>query len=429
MAQLAINGGTPLRKKDFHPWPVFDREEEEAVLGVLRSGKWWRYSFGEEIGVNAHHENERSRVAVFQEEFAKHQGSRFGIACSSGSAALDMAVRALHIGPGMEVIVPAYSFISSATCVLQSNAIPVFADIDPETFNLDPQKVSESIGPRTAAIIPCHFGGQVADMDKLQEITQGRGIQIIEDAAHAHGSKWGNRGAGSIGSCGTFSFQNSKNLTAGEGGIVITDDAETAHHIESLTWLGRHSGRPWYEHHRLGWNYRITEIQAAILTVQLTRLEEQNVRRRENASYLSSRLRDIGGIAPPGIDRRGKIWSVHLFIMRYDADAFKGLPRKIFVKALNAEGVPVSPGYTHPLYKNPMFLNSDFYAEKCPLSCSIYGGRVDYESFQERCPVSERMCTNEALWLEQRLFLGNRADMDDIAEAILKIKTHVEELL
>ena len=169
MAQLALKGGKPVRSSDFHKWPVFDHHEEKAVLEVLHSGKWWRYSSGEGVNFHESGRGERSRVSRFQEAFAAHQGARFGVACSSGTAALDMAVRALDIGPGMEVIVPAYTFVAGATCIMQSNAVPVFVDIDPQTYNLDPDSVEESINANTRAVIPCHFGGQVADMDRLME--------------------------------------------------------------------------------------------------------------------------------------------------------------------------------------------------------------------------------------------------------------------
>ena len=429
MSHLALKGGRPVRTEDFHTWPLFDQREEETVLQVLRSGKWWRYSFGEGIDFHEPSGGSQSQVLLFQQAFAAHQGARFGIGCSSGTAALDLVIRALDIGPGSEVIVPAYTFVAGATCVLQSNAVPVFVDIDPETYNIDPQRVEEAITPNTAAVIPCHFGGQVADMDRLSELARRHGIHLIEDAAHAHGARWRNRGAGTTGVAGTFSFQHSKNMTAGEGGIVISNDERLAERVESLTWSGRKRGRPWYEYHELGWNYRLTEIQGAILMAQLARLDEQNRRRRENADYLTEQLREIQGLKPLFIDERARAWSVHLLIVRYDPAAFQGLPRARLVQALNAEGIPVSEGYTHPLYRNPMFLNKSFYGKGCPFSCGSYENYIDYASFEERCPVAERACAFEALWLEQRLFLGSRRDMDDIAEGFKKVKQHIHELL
>ncbi len=429
MAQLAIRGGKAVRTEDFPQWPVFDEREERAIEQVLRSGKWWRYSFGEGIDLHETGKKGKSRVAEFQEAFAQHQGAKYGVACASGTAALDLAVRALGIGPGKEVIVPAYTYVASSTCVLQSNAVPIFVDIDPDTYNIDPDRIEEALTPNTAAIMPCHFGGQIADMDKLAVLAEKHNILLIEDAAHAHGSRWRKRGAGTIGICGAFSFQNAKNMTAGEGGILVTSNEELAERVESLTWSGRKRGRPWYEHYQLGWNYRMTEFQGAILQIQLSRLEEQNKRRRENATYLSEKLRSIEGLEPVRIDPRARNYSVHIFIIRFNPEYFKGLAREKLVDAINKEGIPIFGGYTHPLYKNPMFLNKSFYQKGCPITCGFYQNYIDYEGFSERCPVSERACDYEALWLEHRLFLGTKSDMDDIAEAFQKVKGSVDEII
>lgn len=420
MSKLALKGGPAVRTEDFHPWPVFDAREEEALLRVLRSGHWWRYSYTSGVTMEESDEAGQSQVRLFQEEFARHHGSAHGIACNNGTAALDMVIRALGIGPGDEVIVPAYTYIASCTCALQSNAIPIFVDIDPDTYNIDPGRVEEAITDRTRAVIPCHFGGQVADMDRLLKIGAEHDVAIIEDAAHAHGAEWDGRKAGSIGIAGTFSFQNSKNMTAGEGGIVVMDDAELAETVESLTWSGRAKGRPWYEFHRLGWNNRLTELQGAILRPQLARLQEQNAVRRANTQALTEMLSQVDGLDPVKIDPRARTCSVHIYMIRYNPEAFGGLPRETLLEAVNAEGVPAFSGYTHALYSNPMFVNKAFHAPGCP---------EDYTAFAEVCPVTERAVAYEAIWLEQRLFLGTRRDMEDIAEAFTKVKQNVAELL
>ncbi|MCK4924557.1 MAG: DegT/DnrJ/EryC1/StrS family aminotransferase [Spirochaetes bacterium] len=428
MAQLAIKGGKPVKTDDFPLWPVFDEREEEVITQVLRSGKWWRYSFGEGIDLHETGEKGKSRIAEFQEAFAQHQGAKYGIACHNGTAALEMVIRALEIGVGDEVIVPAYTYVAGSTCVLQSNAVPIFVDVDPNTYNLDPRRVEEAISEKTKAIIPCHFGGQVADMDSLLEIAREHELIIIEDAAHSHGSEWSGKGAGTMGVAGTFSFQNAKNMTAGEGGIVITDSQELADRIESLTWSGRIKGRPWYEFHQLGWNYRMLEFQGAILRVQLRRLEAQNRVRRKNADYLTQLLRDIDGLEPITIDPRAKKYSVHIFMIKYNLEAFKGLPRTKLLEAVKVEGIPVFSGYTHPLYKNPMYLNKRFVSGDFPLGTE-YHKDIDYAAFEEKCPVSERACKYEAIWLEHRLFLGSKKDMEDIAGAFRKVQENIDECL
>ncbi len=419
MSKLAIKGGLPVRTQDFPAWPVFDAREEAALLEVVRSGHWWRYSHSTGVTLDESKVGTRSQIRQFQEEFAAHHGVRHGMACNNGTAALDMVVRALGIGPGDEVIVPAYTYIASCTCALQSNAVPIFADVDPETYNLDPACVEDALSDRTKAIVPCHFGGQIADMDRIMRIARKHDVTVIEDAAHAHGSEWAGKKAGSMGMAGTFSFQNAKNMTAGEGGLVITDNAELADRVESLAWSGREKGRPWYEFHRLGWNNRLTEFQGAILRIQLERLEEQNGRRRENAAYLTDLLNQIDGLSPVRIDPRAKTYSVHIYMLRYNPAAFKGLSRDKLLEAVNAEGIPAFSGYTHALYNNPMFRDKAFYAPGSP---------DDYARFAEKCPVAEKACAYEAIWLEHRFFLGSRKDMDDIAEVFQKVKENVDEL-
>jgi len=227
MSRLAIFGGTPQRTKPFPSWPAFDENEEQALLEVLRSGKWWRYSYGEAVELKELEVDQpRSKVAEFQEAFARFQGARYGIACANGTAAIEVALKGLGVGPGDEVIVPAYTFIATASAVLMVNAVPIFVDIDSETFNIDPGRVEEAISARTKAIIPVHFAGQAADMDSLLNIAKRRNLLVVEDAAHAHGATWKGKGLGSIGHAGTFSFQASKNMTAGEGGLITTNDRD-----------------------------------------------------------------------------------------------------------------------------------------------------------------------------------------------------------
>lgn len=228
----------------------------------------------------------------------------------------------------------------------------------------------------------------------------------IEDAAHAHGSKWKDRGAGAIGIGGIFSFQSAKNMNAGEGVLVTTNDNTLAERVESLTWSGRKHGRPWYEFYELGWNARLTEFQGAILRGQLQRLEEQNRKRRENAAYLTKRLKEIGGVEPVVIDPRGEVYSVHIYMIRYNPQEFGGLNRAKMLEAVNAEGIPAFSGYTHTVYRNPMFLEKKFYTRECPTSCTLYGKELNYGDFVEKCPVSERACASEAIWLAHRLFSG-----------------------
>jgi dTDP-4-amino-4,6-dideoxygalactose transaminase len=427
MSTLALKGGTPVRSRPFSAWPFFDQCEEDALLGVLRSGKWWRFAFGQGVEMAEPEKGERSQVALFQEEFARHHGCRYGVAAANGTATLELGLRAMDLGIGDEVIVPAYTYVASATCVLQNNLVPVFADVEADTYNLDAERVEEAITDRTRAIVVVHFGGQPADMDRLSAVARRHKLALIEDAAHAHGCEWKGRKAGSLDSVfSSFSFQASKNMTSGEGGILCSNNRELAVECDSLMWAGRKVGRPWYEFHRLGWNYRLTEFQAAILRCQLGRLDAQNRVRMRNALRLAKGLASIDGIRPLVHDPRTTVHGYHIFMFRYDEPRI-GIPRESFVKALVAEGIPVTGGYAFPLYRNPMFLEKRFINGGFPLG-TVYHGDVDYGAFEVKCPVAERACRYEAMWLPQNVLLGNEEDMEDVVEAVRKVLANKDAL-
>lgn len=401
MSSLAIQGGSPVRTASFPKWPVWGAEEEEAVLRVVRSGGWWR------VGG---HEVER-----FEQGFAEAHGARFGIANTSGTVALRLALWACGVKAGDEVIVPPYTFLATATAVVEQNATPVFVDIDPETYNLDPNLLEAAITPRTKAIIPVHFAGRVADMERILEIGRQHNLSVIEDAAHAHGGAWHGKGLGSIGNMGCFSFQDSKNMTAGEGGIVITNDESLAEECRSIHNFGRRPGGAWYEHNLMASNYRMTEFQGAVLRCQLGRLKEQTALREIHAARLTARLAQIPGIAPQprGEDETRKAY--HLYLFRFDQKAW-GISREMFVKAMNAEGIPVTAGYQIPLYRQPIFSEPDF----GPYTAAFeQNPALDYR--RVHCPVAERACATEGCWMHQAVLLGSERDIDDIADAFEKV--------
>lgn len=419
MNTLAINGGKPVRTKPFPAWPVFDKAEEKALLKVLHSGKWWRFAFGQGVSLTEPEKGERSQVALFQEEFARAHDCKYGIAAANGTATLEMGIRAMDLDIGDEIIVPAYTYVASATCVLQNNLVPVFVDIHPDTYNLDPDRIEEAITRRTRAIMVVHFGGQPADMDRIMKIAARHKLAVIEDAAHAHGCEWRGKKTGSFGLFSSFSFQASKNMTAGEGGIICSNNKHLAAECDSLLWAGRKIGRPWYEFHRLGWNYRLTEFQAAILLAQLRRLDAQTRHRQKMGKYLTAQLNQIEGIRPLIHDKRATRHGYHIYMFRYDEKKI-GPPRQKFIAALAAEGIPAFGGYIFPLYKNPMFLEKKFINGKFPLG-TRYHADLDYAAFEKKCPVAERACAYEAVWLPQHIFLGTERDMDDVAGAVQKV--------
>jgi len=399
---LAINGGTKTVSTNFS-WPLFDESDVQAVTRVAQSGKWGNPDCG-------------GLVEKFEKEFADYCGSKYAISCVNGSVALRLALIASGVKPGDEVIIPPYTFIATATIVLEANCVPVFVDIDPETYNLDPAKIEAAITSRTKAIIPVHFAGQACDMDSIMKIAVKHNLTVIEDTAHAHGGAYKGKKLGSIGHAGSFSFQSSKNLNSGEGGLVVTDDEKLFDMMNSLRNVGRVKGGQWYEHHYLGCNYRITQFQAALLSEQLKRLEEQTKLRDSNGKYLSELLAPVDGITPLTRGHGETLHTYHLFIFRYDKSKFNNVSKKEFSEMLAAEGVPSFMGYPKPLYAQPLFQQKNF-------MCYAIPEVVDYTNVH--CPVAEKACYEEAVWILQHAMLGTKHDMEQFAEAIKKIQRAV----
>jgi dTDP-4-amino-4,6-dideoxygalactose transaminase len=427
MSQLALLGGTPVRTAPFPKWPVSGDREIELVNEVIRSTNWWSMQVDANDRPDVPHPGPGNRVAEIQIRFSRFQDARFGVACGSGTAALETALRACGIGPGDEVIIPPYTFISTGSAVLTVNAVPIFADIDPLTFNLSPDAAEAAITPRTRAILPVHFSGHAADLDRLMDLAAKHHLQLIEDACHCHGARWKGRGLGSFGDASAFSFQASKNLTCGDGGMMLTRREDVNQRALSLLWYGRRKETAWYEHHELGGNSHLTEFQAAILIAQLERVPEQTELRMRNADVLRSELGKIPGIHPLPQDPRMTSHSHHLFMLRYGAEELGGLPRDKFLSALGKEGIPASSGYGAPLYKSPVFLRRQFRKGGCPLTCTRYGRDVDYAAFEALCPESERAC-REAIWIGQSVLLGTAKDMQDVVEGFRKVAAHADEL-
>ncbi len=392
MTQLAILGGEPIRKRPFARWPQFDEREKTALIEVLESGVWGGYS---------------PKVAEFEQVFADFHGARYGVSAANGTVTLEAALLAAGIHAGDEVIVPPISFIATATAVLRVGASPVFADIDRASYNLDPARVNEAVTERTRAIIPVHFAGHPAEMDVLMELAREHDLVVLEDCAHAHGASWRGQRVGSFGTFGSFSFQASKNMTAGEGGILTTNDKILTERARSVCNQGRRPGGGWFEHVRLGTNYRLTGWQAAILLQQLERLPQQLETRAANARFLIDQLKQFDLIEPPLVDERVTDHSYYLFMLRFKSEHSPGLSKAKFVSALAAEGIPCAEGYPYPLYRNPLF---DSHAHR----------RGD-------CPEAERMC-DEAFWVSHEIMLAEGDDLGDFVTALAKVSEGAEEL-
>ncbi|MBL9188616.1 MAG: DegT/DnrJ/EryC1/StrS family aminotransferase [Opitutaceae bacterium] len=388
-------------------WPLIGGTDEKALIDVLRSGRWGRTSGG-------------ARNREFETVFAQRMQAKHCIATSSGTTALLTALGALNIGPGDEVVLPPYTFVATFNAITASFALPVFADTDPATLQIDAQSVAAAISPATRLLLPVHIGGTAADLDALATLARARNLPLIEDACQAPLAEWNGRPVGTHGLGGCFSFQAGKNLTAGEGGAVVTNDDDFAHRCYNFHTPG--GGKPAPSLGR-GANFRLTEFQAALLLSQWTRFEAQQKERADNAAHLSRLLAAIPGIAPakltPGNTRNG--W--HLYMFRYDAAKFAGLPRAKFLHALAKEGVAASAGYTalnlsphvQALAKNPHYRR-------------IYGdaGMAQWLE-RNRCPANDRV-VEETVWLGQAKLLGSRASMERIAEKIADIQKRAGQL-
>lgn len=415
----ALLGGAPVRTSPFPSWPVAERNEERSLNQVLSSGRW----------------NRGPAVQRFEEAWARQLGCPWAIATASGTAALCTSLHALDIGPGDEVIVPPYTFVATINVVLLNHALPIFVDSDRRTFQIDAAKVEAAVTERTRCLLPVHLGGSSADLDRLLEVAHKRGLPLLEDACQAHFGEWKGRRVGTWGDLGCFSFQASKNLNSGEGGAVVGHNPELIAACAGFQDAGRGyqagpDGRlqvrddAGFTYARVGDNRRLTEFQGALLLEQLTRLEEQCRVREQNAAYLTGLLREIPGIQPaemyPGCTRN----AYHLYMFRYRAEAFAGMPRSRFLAALEAEGIPNSAGYGR-LNQEPFLMNT----LRSRGFLRIYGEK-DIARWAERnhCPENDRLC-EEAVWLFQTMLLGPRSDMDQIAEAVRKIQRHAAELV
>jgi perosamine synthetase len=407
--KLAINGGEPVRVDPFPRWPNYDDREIEAVTKVLKSGKLARQS--------------GTWVSQFEANFAEKFGAKYALAVSSGTAAIHVALAALGIGPGDEVINTPHCFIGTATPVVHAAAVPVFADIDPRTFNIDPDTISPKITPYTKAIIPVHLNGCPADMDAIQKIARENDLYILEDAAQAHGALYKDHMVGTIGEIGCFSFWEDKIITTGgEGGMIITNDPDLArrakkfhHHGEDRQDGTYYQGERLYFHDSLGYNYRMTEIQGAIGTVQLKKLDDYLAMRRKNSHYLAQILAPITGIIPPYEPPDCK-HAFYKFIIRIDREILD-TDAKTFVEALSAEGIPCSRRYPTPLHQQPIFVEKrGFGTTSAPFTHPWHPNEVTYGSGS---PVAERLPEELVRLLMRPTF--TKPDLEDIARGVEKV--------
>ena len=410
--KLAIKGGTPVRTKGWPSWPVWDPSAEQSILEVLRSGNWFR--------------GRGTKVSEFEKKYAELIGAKRCLATASGTTALMIALHALGVDAGDEVIVSPYTFIATYNVVFLSKALPIFADTDPETFQINPDKIEERITERTKAILPVHILGLPANMDRINAIAKKHNLVVIEDACQAWMAEWRGKKCGTVGDLGCFSFQNSKHLPSGEGGAVVGDNDE----IMDLCHSFHNCGRPYRSvkatsgYPTRGSNRRMQQFQALILMSQMKRLEKDTELRNQNARHLTSKIKDIPGIVPHRLYEGVTRAAYHLYPFRYMKEHFNNAPRSRFLAALSAEGVPCSGGYG-PQYRDGLIeeaLNSRGYKR-------LYS-KQRLQKYREELhfPDNDRLC-QEAVWLSQTLLLTAKKDMDDIANAIQKIYDNRDKLV
>jgi len=405
MGKLAITGGAPIRTQPYPRWPQWDATERQLLDEVLDSGQWWA--------------TEGTKARAFEAAWARFSHVDHCIAVTNGSHALEVALLGAGIGAGDEVIVTDYTFFASAAAAAFVNAIPILVDIDPHTFCIDPDAMVAAITPRTRAVIAVHLAGHPADVDRLTRICADHDLVLIEDCAHAHGSSWNGVPVGSFGAAGTWSFQQSKLLTAGEGGAVTVNNPQLAAAIRSFSDCGRRPGEWFYSHYVLGGNYRMTEWQAAVLLAQMSRFDAQNATRNANALFLNGELAKLPGVYPQRRDQRTTAQGYYCYVVRIDEQQF-GLSRDTIRTALEAEGLPLTMSY-------PVVHALDAFTAPAAFAPRQRGGDKWPDYARENLPVATAAAAT-TLWFKHQLLMGSRADAACLVEALAKIHRHADEL-
>ncbi|HYQ68107.1 DegT/DnrJ/EryC1/StrS family aminotransferase [Actinophytocola sp.] len=371
-------------------WPRFDDAERTGLLRALEQGQWWRMGGGE--------------VDAFEREFAAHHGADYALAVTNGTHALELALQVLGVGSGDEVIVPAFTFISSSQAAQRLGAVAVPVDVDPVTYCLDPAAVERAVTNRTRAIMPVHMAGHMADMDALGKLAADSGVPLLQDAAHAHGATWRGRRVGELGSVAAFSFQNGKLMTAGEGGLVTFADREQYDQGFLRHSCGRPPGDRGYFHQTSGSNFRMNEFSAAVLRAQLGRLAEQVSVREQRASLLTRLLGDIDGVVPQGRDPRCDSNPHYMAMFRVPGTTEQR--RNELVDQLIERGVPAFAAF-RAIYRCPGFWETGAPEETV-------------DQIAARCPNTEAIYA-DTIWLHHRTLLGTEEQMHEVAESVADV--------
>ena len=394
-------------KKKFPEWPIFDDEEINALAEVIKSGKWW-------IGAPGVHQGEN--VWKFQEEFAKFHEANHCVATFNGTVSIELALLSFGVGLGDEVIVSDYTFVASGSAVIATNAVPIFCDIDPETLVMDVDKVDGLITERTKAIVPVHLGGNPVEMNRLMEIAKKHDLMVVEDCAHAHGSRYKGKRVGNWGHAGSFSFQASKVLTGGEGGALITNDDELADLMYSIGDCGRSKNKYFYDHYRYGTNYRMSEYQGAVLRPQLKKFPTQHELRNENGKYFMDKLNEIDGIKvmklTPGTEECG----YYVYPIVFEPEKFGGMKKAEFFKKLNDAGIPTDDCYP-PLHGLGCFKNINLRKGIDYSNANWGGAKSDDKNFPVVSDIYSR-----SVEFPQEMLLASKEKLDFVVKFIKSLQ-------
>lgn len=425
MSKLAINGGPKFRETPFAPQQDVGEEEIKLLIEVIDSKELSGFlaSPGEKFLGGL-------KVRELENLWKDYLSVKHVMAVQSATAGLHAAVAALNLGPGDEVLVPSYSMCASATAIVMHNAIPIFVDIDEDTYCIDPKEIKKAITPNTKAIIVVHLFGYPAELEEIMAIAEEHNLKVIEDNAQGPGAIYKGRYTGTIGHIGVFSFNQNKSITTGEGGLVTTNDDELAKRVQLI----RNHGEVVVDQYPvdniagiIGWNYRMTELEAAVGIAQFHKLNKLNDRRVELAEYLTKKLKQFGDIfTSPTISSHSK-HVYFLYPFKFNAEV-AGISRNKFTQAMIAEGMPVGAGYVRPIYLEPMYQQLLGYGDKgCPFNCPLYGKDILYPKGLN--PVCERMHFEELLLTPICHYPLTEKDIDDFIKAIEKVIKYKSELI
>jgi len=410
MSKLAIFGGTPIGKGEFPAWPIYGQEEADQLLEALNSGVW---------GINGQKQEE------FAQKFAEFCGAKYGVMVTNGTHTLKLALEAMDIGPGDEVIVPASTWQATASSVLDVNAVPVLVDVDPDTYTIDPAAIEAAITSKTRCIIPVHLYGRVCDMDAIMDIAKRYNLKVLEDCAHQHGSEWRGQKVGTIGNAGSFSLQSSKVMNTGEGGIVVTNDPKIYYRLQSMKSCGREVINEEGEKvSTQSGNFRPSEFAAAVGIAQLSRLQKQIEKREESEKYLEEKLQHIPGLGFLRHDDRITQQSIYWLPIKFKPEQW-GVDRMAFIRAVRAEMensidlnrpyVPLTDSYLYRPFSKKTHKLSDEYCQK------INPARYN-------TPVVEYAFQTEFVGIPHRFLLAEKSELDKFIAAVQKVWDNKEEL-